>query len=128
MLQVPVMKRNCFVLQSGRTSQPNEILPPDGPPAVGVGSPLLEEGSASGSGGAAQPGPSEDHEEGIELQARGRDPAPEPRPPALAAYRSQGLAKATTSLRRLERVSMPSGQVWVTEPHAKAGGRVWGSV
>lgn len=115
MLQVPVIKRNCFVLQSGRNSEPNETPPPDGPPAAGVGSPLLEEGSASASGGAAHPGPSEDHEEGIELQVLvvgGRDPTPERGPPVPAACRSQGLAE-TASLRHLEQVSGDSGRVWV---------------
>nr|XP_019611244.1 PREDICTED: tumor necrosis factor receptor superfamily member 10B-like isoform X2 [Rhinolophus sinicus] len=84
---------------SWSSSLPNEILPPMGterlPPAIGVNTSLLDEGSSSAPRARTPPPTFEDPEDGIELQvlvARGSDTAPAPAPAPAPTLQAQAPA------------------------------------
>ncbi|KAM5224828.1 tumor necrosis factor receptor superfamily member 1A-like isoform 2-T2 [Hipposideros larvatus] len=98
-------------LRSYNSSLPNEVLPPTDPErhpaALGVNSPLLNEGPALAPELGSHPGPCEDPEDGTELQVlvvKGSDTAPEQasQAHAPAACVPQGQAEASASLCRLQ--------------------------
>ncbi|KAM5224826.1 tumor necrosis factor receptor superfamily member 10A-like [Hipposideros larvatus] len=96
---------------SYNSSLPNEVLPPTDPErhpaALGVNSPLLNEGPALAPELGSRPVPCEDPEDGTELQVlvvKGSDTAPEQasQAHAPAACVPQGQAEASASFCRLQ--------------------------